>query len=249
MELKKFHFIYKITNLVNGKIYVGHHSTNNINDGYLGSSHYLLSDIKKLGKENFKREILQFCKYEELSNLEKKFILELNSIKFGYNKHIKGTGQKLDYKHSEETKAKLNSKRRNISGENNPMYGKRGEQNPNFGKKLWEGKVHPMKGKKHSEETKLKQSESKKDKYNGENNPFYGKKHSEESINKMNESKRERFLEFGCPLKGVKKSDQAKINYSKNWNKRELLVCPKCGLSSRNKGNMNRYHFNNCKKT
>lgn len=36
-EFKKYHFLYKTTNLLNSKVYYGMHSTNDLNDGYLGS--------------------------------------------------------------------------------------------------------------------------------------------------------------------------------------------------------------------
>jgi len=52
------------------------------------------------------------------------------------------------------------------------------------------GESNGMYGKKHSEESKIRMSESTKGMYNGEKNPFYGKKHSEESRRKMSESKK-----------------------------------------------------------
>jgi hypothetical protein len=64
--LKKYHFIYKTTNLLNGKFYVGMHSTNKLNDGYLGSGKRLRLSIKKYGKENFKIEYLEFFDSREL---------------------------------------------------------------------------------------------------------------------------------------------------------------------------------------
>ena len=52
------HTVYKTTNKLNNKIYIGVHSTKNINDGYIGSGTYLRKAIKKHGKENFERIIL-----------------------------------------------------------------------------------------------------------------------------------------------------------------------------------------------
>lgn len=54
----KFHVVYKTTNLVNGKIYVGLHSTDKLDDGYLGSGWALKSALAKYGKTNFEREVL-----------------------------------------------------------------------------------------------------------------------------------------------------------------------------------------------
>lgn len=60
-----FHFLYKTTNLINNKIYYGAHSTENIDDGYLGSGSLLRKALRKYGKENFKREILKFFENKE----------------------------------------------------------------------------------------------------------------------------------------------------------------------------------------
>ncbi len=63
--MKKYNFVYKTTNLINKKIYVGVHSTDNLDDGYLGSGKRLLLAIRKYGKENFKREIISFVDSRE----------------------------------------------------------------------------------------------------------------------------------------------------------------------------------------
>lgn len=73
----KYHLIYKTTNLVNNKIYMGAHSTNEVDDGYLGSGKMLHSAIKKYGVENFKREILHmFDSPEEMFEKEKEIVTE-----------------------------------------------------------------------------------------------------------------------------------------------------------------------------
>lgn len=55
---EKYYTIYKITNLINGMIYIGHHTTFNLNDSYMGSGREIKNAINEYGKENFKREFL-----------------------------------------------------------------------------------------------------------------------------------------------------------------------------------------------
>jgi hypothetical protein len=55
-----YFYLYKITNTINGKIYVGCHSTCNLDDSYFGSGKILRRAIKKYGKENFQFIVLEF---------------------------------------------------------------------------------------------------------------------------------------------------------------------------------------------
>ena len=53
--METYFILYKTTNLINGKSYIGIHKTNNLNDGYLGSGFAITEAIEKYGKDNFKR--------------------------------------------------------------------------------------------------------------------------------------------------------------------------------------------------
>lgn len=76
-KIHKYHYLYKITNLLNNKYYVGIHSTDKLNDGYMGSGKIISKAIDKYGCENFKKEIIQFVNSrEELILLEKQVVNE-----------------------------------------------------------------------------------------------------------------------------------------------------------------------------
>ena len=80
----KEYVIYKTTNLINGKFYVGKDENNN--PKYLGSGKLLHKAICKYGKENFKKEILEYCNELNHGEREVYWINELNSFSpNGYN--------------------------------------------------------------------------------------------------------------------------------------------------------------------
>ena len=92
------HFVYETTNLINGKKYIGKHSTTNIDDGYLGSGKILLEDIKMYGRKNFGRKILIIVGSEEESyRYENKLITNhiIQSKKY-YNLTVGGQGFNSD---------------------------------------------------------------------------------------------------------------------------------------------------------
>ena len=71
-EEKRYNYFYKITNLVNQNFYYGIHSTDNLEDGYMGSGTLLHRAFKQYGVENFQKDIIKFFDTrEDLANYEK----------------------------------------------------------------------------------------------------------------------------------------------------------------------------------
>ncbi len=74
----KYYIIYEIRNLINNFIYIGAHTTENINDGYMGSGTNISKDIKKIGRSNFTKTILHiFDNKGDMFNKEKEIVNEL----------------------------------------------------------------------------------------------------------------------------------------------------------------------------
>ncbi len=90
------HYLYKTTNLINNKYYIGRHSTSNDKDNYKGSGVALKEAILKYGIENFVVEILQyFTTYEELIEAEKIAVEKAVQDENSYNIGVGGYGGSL----------------------------------------------------------------------------------------------------------------------------------------------------------
>lgn len=85
MEDPLYYTIYKTTNLVNGKFYIGKHQTTDLNDSYVGSGTMLWKSIKKHGIENFKKEILFIFDTESEMNSKEKEILTIEFLEENKN--------------------------------------------------------------------------------------------------------------------------------------------------------------------
>lgn len=179
---KKYHFIYKTTNLLNGKYYIGMHSTNNLDDGYLGSGRRLRYSINKYGEENHEREILEFCDSRDQLKKREAEIVNLNEIaKVECMNLIFGGGGGWTLKQQQLNAIKSNKKQKWLM-ENDPIWAKRTKLNRQIaGRENWktahkEGKIKydTFSGKSHTEETKRKISESCKGQGIGNKNSQYG---------------------------------------------------------------------------
>jgi hypothetical protein len=154
------HFVYETTNLINGKKYIGKHSTENIDDKYLGSGLLLVRAIEKYGKGKFQREILkEFDSEKDAYEYEKSLITE-KIIKDNnyYNIMIGGYGVGCGEDNINWGKPLSEEHRNNIkianSGKNSYWYGRLGKDSAAYGNK-------------HTDEAKKKISISKR----GENAP------------------------------------------------------------------------------
>jgi len=110
----KFVYIYKITNSINSKEYIGQHFTNDLNDNYFGSGVAIKRAVKKHGKSNFKKEILEICiPCFNHSNLKEVFYInKFNTLTpNGYNLSIGGKSTK-GFKFSDKSRLKLSDSRK-----------------------------------------------------------------------------------------------------------------------------------------
>lgn len=194
-------YIYKTTNKVNGKIYIGLHRKTSFDNNYIGSGGlHFQNALKKYGRENFECFALQWCWNEkELNEAEKKYIayFKSNNSDIGYNKTTGGSSELLSFestrkkmsaalkgkKHSEETKAKISASHK--------------------GKNTW------TKGRKHSESTLKKMSETRR-----------GMKRTDETKAKMSAAQKGRKLsdehraKLSAAHKGIKHTAEAKAKMS-----------------------------------
>lgn len=83
-----FYVIYKITNNLNGKIYIGKHQTEDLNDAYMGSGKILRRAIAKHGRDNFSKEILHVFTEEAEMNAKEAEIVSAEFVKSDSNYNL-----------------------------------------------------------------------------------------------------------------------------------------------------------------
>lgn len=163
-------YIYKTTNKVNNKFYIGQkHSSKFLGNKYLGSGKRLQEAISKYGKESFSVELLEEVATQEI----------IDEREIYWISYYNATNMDIGYNICEGGRVN-----RTMIGKNNPFYGK--TFSPEVKKHLSEVRKK-MIYKPHSEETKRKISEKHKNKIvtqstrdklseNAKNNPNYGMK-------------------------------------------------------------------------
>lgn len=191
---KKYHYTYRTTNLINGRYYLGMHSTNRLDDGYLGSGKRLYYELNKYGRDNFKFEILeQFNSREDLVQAEINLITE-QDLKNPNCINLKpgGSGGFCNEQHKNVfMKASSNTNYR-VKNQDPDFVQKRQKgfnqhlkklsedvnYRKNFSEKIKkyykEQGQGSFKGRTHTKEVKEKMSVAKKGKYEGYNNSQYG---------------------------------------------------------------------------
>ena len=185
----KYHYIYKTTNVINVNYYIGMHSTDKLDDGYVGSGKRLWHSINYHGKDNFKVEILEYCKNrEELSKREELIVNEqLLNEDLCMNLIVGGQGGAGGFKNDEH---RIKCQKAGREGVNKALKERFGGDDDWLSKfnsyvstEAWkneEYRAQKMKdldwtGKKHSKETKMKMSETMKGKGKGSTNSQFGK--------------------------------------------------------------------------
>lgn len=185
-----YYAIYKITNQIDGKIYIGSHKTKDLNDNYMGSGKYLKNAQKKYGLDNFKKEILfvydtpeaMYAKEAELVNEE---FLTLENT---YNLKVGGYGG-WDYINN-DTEFMLEKNRKGRKSADKVIFEKYGVKNSSqiphvkdklakaFKRRIENGWIPPtpplFTGKKHTDESKAKMRISRAGKQVGILNSQYG---------------------------------------------------------------------------
>lgn len=176
-----FYIVYKITNLINEKIYIGVHKTENLDDGYMGSGTHLRRSQEKYGIENFKKEYLAiFDNSEDMFNMESEIVNEdFINREDTYNMKLGGFGG-WDYINKKIDKNIIATRNKNNSPFGADFYKGRDYLrillSERFKKLNSENKLNRKVnyGLKHSEETKQKIGKANSIHQTGEKNSMFG---------------------------------------------------------------------------
>lgn len=166
---KKYHYIYKTTCKITGKFYVGMHSTDSLEDGYLGSGKILGYSRHKYGDENHVREILEMLPSREALKAREKEVVNEEMLADPLNINLKYGGDggwdhitKDNIGHSNGGKKSIRILQSHfISGSDKVKARSLKSGLTQRGKKKIRTGPPAFLGKKHSEETKQKMRKPK----------------------------------------------------------------------------------------
>lgn len=175
---KTIHYLYKTTCLVTVRYYIGIHSTNNLDDGYMGSGKRLRYSIRKYGVDKHKKEIIEFFDTRELLiEAEKKVITEemltdtncMNLMGGGEGGYVSEEHYQKTSKIGGDIHATKMKNDKDYRDKNLKLLAEYRDKN------IKEGNIHipTFKGLTHSEESKRLMSEKAKER-TGEKNSQYG---------------------------------------------------------------------------
>lgn len=166
-----FYTIYKTTNVINGKYYIGKHKTQNLDDDYLGSGKILNHAIRKYGIDNFTKEYLFiFDNEEDMNNKELELVNE-SFIKEDTNYNL-AIGGKGGFSREAQILGSIAGNKKLAELQKDKDYRLKVSTAISKGiKKYLETNDNGFKGKSHTEETKRK---LRKPKNIGKENPQYG---------------------------------------------------------------------------
>jgi hypothetical protein len=178
-----FYIIYKTTNLINSKLYIGKHQTTDLHDDYLGSGKLLKLAITKYGKSNFIREtIFIFDNEDEMNQKETELVTEEFCLRNDtYNICVGGKGGFSYINRDDPARAEkkrkamkaMNEKHRHTISERSSNAGKANYKKHGLNLKWFEAGRTSFKGKTHSEASKAKIAESMS-KMTGSKNSQFG---------------------------------------------------------------------------
>jgi hypothetical protein len=180
---KRYHYIYKITCLINGRYYIGMHSTDDPEDGYMGGGKRIKNSVRKHGKDAHRKEILEFFENrEDLVGREIQLVNEeLLNDPMCMNLNLGGEGD-IRWARESRRNGAINSNKINWK---NPEFVKKMKEtagktferlwkDPDYRIRLSEGGRKSFKGRTHTKEVRNKISEITSASQKGEGNSQYG---------------------------------------------------------------------------
>lgn len=214
-------FVYKISNNINGKVYIGITSSSieqrykwHVRDCKNGVNKKLYHAMRKYGIDNFKIELIESADDAIIDKREEFYIKLYDSFSNGYNASPVSHGIR---QHNETTKKRMSEKAKGRK-QSKDTLNKKSIAMKNFWK----------------DNDELKKQYSQQAQTNFKNREYT-------QTNEFRENARQRML-------GTKRSEETKnkIGNANRNRPQPIHICPCCGKEGKSNA-MIRWHFDNCK--